>query len=381
MNINRTGKKIAAVGMSGGVDSTMAALLLQRQGYAVVGLTMKIWDGSVQRAATKSGCYGPGQAYSIAGAQATAVQLGIEHHVIDLSDEFRETVVEYFRREYTNGKTPNPCVTCNSMIKFGALLEKAAKSGIAFDLFATGHYARIAHDPVERRYLLKRGIDKAKDQSYFLYRLSQRQLERTIFPLGDYRKDEIMAIAREAGFEEHLEKPESQDFLEWDDYGVLLGGKGRPGNIVDEEGNVIGKHIGVGRYTVGQRKLLNLAGMKEPFYVLRVDAGRNEITAGPKGSLRRTGLVAGGLHWILPFSALRGERLQAQIRYRSMPAECTLDPEGDGTVRVEFVKPQEAIAPGQSIVFYSGDTVAGGGTIQKSLNDKKIDPIGERQAQ
>jgi len=369
--MNSAGQKIIAVGMSGGVDSTIAAFLLQRQGFTVVGLTMKIWDDSVQRATTKSGCYGPDQAYSIADAQATAVQLGIEHHVIDLSDEFRETVIEYFRREYGNGKTPNPCVTCNSMIKFGALLEKATLSGITFDLFATGHYARIVHDPVEHRYLLKRGIDNAKDQSYFLYRLSQRQLEKIMFPLGDYRKDEIRIIAREVGLEGHLEKPESQDFLEWDDYGVLLGGRGKPGNIVDEEGIVIGKHAGIARYTVGQRKLLNLAGMKEPFYVLRVDAKRNEITAGPKGSLRRAGLVAGDLHWILPFSALRGEPLLAQIRYRSMPAECTLYPEGDGTVRVEFVKPQEAIAPGQSIVFYSGDTVAGGGIIQKSLNGKK----------
>lgn len=350
--------------MSGGVDSTMAALLLQKQGFTVVGLTMKIWDDSVQRATTKSGCYGPDQAYSIADAQATAVQLGIEHHVIDLSDEFRETVIEYFRREYGNGKTPNPCVICNARIKFGILLEKAATSGIVFDLFATGHYARIVYDPAGPRYLLKRGVDSAKDQSYFLYRLSQEQLGKIMFPLGDYRKDEIRTIARETGFEEYLEKPESQDFLEWDDYGVLLKNRGQPGNIVDTEGKIIGRHAGIGRYTVGQRRMLNLAGMKEPFYVLRIDAERNEIIAGPKSSLLHTALIAEDLHWVVPVQDLRGETLRAQIRYRSMPSECTVHPAEDETIKVEFVKPQEAIAPGQSIVFYAGDTVAGGGIIK-----------------
>ena len=369
--MNRTGQKIVAVGMSGGVDSTMAALLLQRQGHTVVGLTMKIWDDSVQRATTKSGCYGPDQAYSIADAQATAVQLGIEHHVIDLSDEFRETVIEYFRREYAEGRTPNPCVMCNTRIKFGALLEKALSDKIEFDLFATGHYARVVYDPVAQRHLLKRGADRAKDQSYFLYRLSQEQLGKVMFPLGDYRKDEIRTMALESGLEEYTKKPESQDFLEWDDYGVLLKDRGQPGNIVDAEGKIIGRHVGTGRYTVGQRRMLNLAGMKEPFYVLRIDPEKNEIIAGPKRLLLHAGLIAGDLHWILPFSALRGKPLLAQIRYRSMPAECALYPEGDRTVRVEFVKPQEAIAPGQSIVFYSGDTVAGGGVIQKSLNDKR----------
>ncbi len=371
MDMSKTEKKVVAVGMSGGVDSTMAALLLQKQGHTVVGLTMKIWDDSVPGPATKSGCYGPNQIFSIAEAQATALKLGIEHHVVDLSDEFREAVIEYFRREYASGRTPNPCVMCNSMVKFGALFEKAAKSGIAFDLFATGHYARIVYNPIEHRYLLKRGVDAAKDQSYFLYRLSQGQLEKTVLPLGDYRKDNTRDMAREAGLEAYLKKPESQDFLERDDYGVLLGDKDKPGNIVDEKGNVIGRHAGIARYTVGQRKHLNLAGMKEPFYVLRIDVGRNEITTGPKASLCRSGLIAGDLHWILPFNALQGERLLAQIRYRSRPAECTLHPAGEGTIRVQFAMPQEAIAPGQSVVFYSGDTVAGGGIIQKALSDKQ----------
>lgn len=368
--MDRAGKRIVAVGMSGGVDSTMAALLLQRQGFTVAGLTMRIWDDSVQCETTKSGCYGPGQAQDIADAGKIAARLGIEHHVVDLREEYRGTVIEYFRREYAAGRTPNPCVVCNTKIKFGALLEKALAGKIKFDLFATGHYARVVYDPVAQRRLLKRGADRAKDQSYFLYRLSPEQLGKVVFPLGDYRKDEIKAMAQESGFEECMKRPESQDFLEWDDYSVLLERPAQPGNIVDTDGKIIGRHAGAGRYTVGQRRMLNLAGMKEPFYVLRIDAGRNEIVAGPKRLLLSAGLVAGDLRWTVPPGELQGERLSAQIRYRSAPAECTVYPAEDNTVKVVFRSAQEAVAPGQSVVFYAGDTVAGGGIIQEAAAEK-----------
>lgn len=372
MNTGRAEKKIVAVGLSGGIDSTMAALLLLKQGFNVTGLTMKIWDDSLQRETTKSGCYGPNEVHGIADAGKAAARLGIEHHVIDLCNEYRGTVIEYFRKEYAGGRTPNPCVMCNTRIKFGALLEKAASSGIAFDLFATGHYARTVYDPDQRRYLLKRGIDASKDQSYFLYRLSREQLGKIALPLGEYRKDEVRAMALEEGFGEYAMKPESQDFLEWDDYSVLLNDRGRPGNIVDAEGKMIGRHAGAGRYTVGQRRMLNLAGMKEPFYVLRIDAEKNEIVAGPKRLLLHAGLIAGDLHWIIPFRELQGEKLHAQIRYRSKPAECIVRLlSGEEAVKVKFVKPQEAITPGQSIVFYVGDMVAGGGIIQKAVTEKE----------
>lgn len=354
--------------MSGGVDSTVAALLLKRKGYKVIGLTMKIWDDSIKCESTKSGCYGPGEAQDIADAKQAAGRLGIEHYVIDLRGEYQKTVIEYFRQEYRQGKTPNPCVQCNARIKFGGLLEKAASGDIRYDLFATGHYARIAYDPVEKRYLLKRGVDSTKDQSYFLYRLSREQLEKVIFPLGDYRKDEIRTVARESGFEEYIAKRESQDFLEWDNYDTLLEDHCQPGDILDENGKMIGRHAGVTRYTIGQRKMLNLSGMKEPFYVLRIDAAKNEIVAGPKSLLLKAVLIAEDLHWIIPFSSIRNKKIHAQIRYRSKPSECKIYPEDqDRRIRVEFETPQEAITPGQSVVLYSGDIVIGGGIIRNAL--------------
>jgi tRNA-uridine 2-sulfurtransferase len=357
-------RAVVAVGMSGGVDSTIAAFLLQRQGFTVKGLTMKIWDESLHCESRRSGCYGPGEAGDIADAAGAAERLGIEHHVIDLTGEYRETVIDYFRDEYLRGRTPNPCVVCNARIKFGALLERALSSGVGFDFFATGHYTRVEFDLSAGRYLLKRGTDAAKDQSYFLYRLSQAQLSKIIFPLGARRKEEVREIAGTEGFAEYLKKPESQDFLEWDDYGALLPGRVGPGNIRDVDGTIVGTHRGIAFYTVGQRKMLNLAGMKEPSYVLRIDAERNEIIAGPKRYLMKQGLVAGDLHWIVPPEALPPTGLSAQIRYRGVPGECTIHPMPHEEVRVEFVKPQEAVTPGQSVVFYAGDTVAGGGTIK-----------------
>ncbi len=360
-------KKVIAVGMSGGLDSTMAALMLKQKGFKVIGLTMSLWDDSLKVKSSRSGCYGPNEVLDIEAAHRAAQKLDIRHYVIDLRKPYQEMVIDYFRAEYLKGKTPNPCIICNAKIKFGTLLEKALSSGIVFDLFATGHYARVEYDLLHKRYSLKRGVDETKDQSYFLYRLSQDQLERTLFPLGHYRKNEVKALAEKAGFTEILKKPESQDFFECDDYGPLLKTPYKPGKILDVNGKVIGEHRGNAHYTVGQRKMLNLPGLKEPFYVLTIDAGRNEIIAGPKKDLLQDRLIAEHLHWIIPFHSIQKRKLQAQICYRSKPAECLLYPAEDQTVKVEFKRPQEAITPGQSIVFFEGDTVLGGGIIRSAF--------------
>lgn len=359
-------RKKVAVGMSGGIDSTITALLLKGKGYEVTGLTMKIWSGSMACNAVRSGCYGPGEASDIEDAKKAAARLGIDHFVIDLCEEYGGTVLDYFGSEYTEGRTPNPCVMCNAKIKFGSFIEKARSSGIPFDLFATGHYARIRYDAGSGRYMLLRGMDRSKDQSYFLHRLSQGQLSQVMFPLGEYSKEDVRKLALEAGLSEYLEKRESQDFLEFEDYASLLKEPPRPGNIVDTGGAVIGKHSGIAFYTVGQRRGLGLAGMKEPYYVLRIDAAKNEVVAGPKACLMNNVLVAENINWIIPFDERPDGPVQARIRSTTPPAPCSVVPETAASATVYFEVFQESITPGQSVVFYSDDVVLGGGTIIRS---------------
>jgi len=354
------------VGLSGGFDSFMACYLLKLKGHEVVGVTMRIWDGESACTGKKNACYGPGEEQDIECARRLTKRLFIPYHVVDLTKEYKTFVLDHFLKEYVSGKTPNPCVICNSKIKFGFLLEKIKSIGVDFDYFATGHYARIEYDPLIGRYLLKRGFDREKDQSYFLYRLTQEQLKRTLFPLGRFHKKELKEIAIAQGFREIAERRESQDFFA-DDYSTLLQGYGRPGNIVDVEGNVIGRHKGICYYTIGQRRYLNLPGLKEPYYVLKIDALRNEIVAGPRRYLKKRYLFAKDLNWIIPFEEVKEKKIYAQIRYRSKPKECKIFREEKG-VTVEFVEPQEAITPGQSVVFYDGDTVIGGGVIESTFS-------------
>jgi len=357
-------KKVVAVGMSGGVDSTVVALILKKKGYEVIGLTMKIWDDNPLVAGNKSGCYGPGEAKDIEAAKRACKILGISHHTIELRDEYKKDVLDYFKDEYQKGRTPNPCVACNTKIKFGFLIEKALKSGVKFDYFATGHYARVSFDKESNLFILKTGLDKSKDQSYFLHRLKQSQLKKVLFPLGGKRKNDIKQFARENGLEEFADKPESQNFVECDSYSMLLP-KGQPGYIVDNTGKVLGEHKGIINYTLGQRKNLNIGGLPEPYYVLKIDTKRNSIVAGPKSLAYSETVKVKNINWIIPIEKIKAEKIKAKIRYGADLAEAIFIEKNTTKAKLRFTKPQFAITPGQAIVFYEKDVVLGGGTIEK----------------
>ncbi|MDD5639309.1 MAG: tRNA 2-thiouridine(34) synthase MnmA [Candidatus Pacebacteria bacterium] len=358
-----TKNKIVAVGMSGGVDSTMAAFILKNRGYEVIGLTMKIWDDNPLVKGNRSGCYGPGEAKDIATAKYACKILNIPHYVIDLKEEYQKNVLKYFKEEYQKGKTPNPCVVCNAKIKFGFLIEKAMHSGIKFDYFATGHYCRVFFDKKSKLCILKKGLDKNKDQSYFLHRLKQSQLKKLIFPLGVKKKEDIKKLAKKNGFQEFANKPESQNFVECDSYSALLP-KGQSGYIVDHTGKILGEHKGIINYTLGQRKNLNIGGLPEPYYVLKIDAIRNTIVAGPKKLAYSDKVSVKKVNWIVPFENAP-EKIKAKIRYGAKDANAVFTIKEKNKVELKFLKPQFAVTPGQSIVFYNKDIVLGGGIIKK----------------
>lgn len=356
-----------AVGLSGGVDSSVAAYLLKKQGYNVVGLTMQIWDGSLPLLDEGlSGCYGPGEPRDIAAAKTLADRLGISHHVVSLAPEYHTEVLDYFRAEYRAGRTPNPCVRCNRSMKFGLLLDRARSLGIAFDSFATGHYARITQDATSGRWQLRRATDQAKDQTYFLSHLSQTQLSQVLFPLGGMTKPEVKAIAREIGWADVADKQESQNFIESKDYGVLFGEQEqKPGPIVTTSGKVLGQHRGIIHYTIGQRKGLGIGGTTDPLYVIRIDACANTVVVGAYAELFSSQLIARDLNWIgLPSAPAQPMRVQAKIRqqHREAPATIRAIPATD-TLEAIFDEPQMSITPGQIVVLYADDLVLGSGTI------------------
>jgi tRNA-uridine 2-sulfurtransferase len=350
-----------AVGMSGGVDSSVAAYLLKQQGHDITGITMKIWrEGNYAPALKGNACYGPEEKEDIETTARLCSRLGIPFRVIDCSGDYERIVLDYFRREYRCGRTPNPCIRCNQELKFGVLPDFAQRSGISFEYFATGHYARIEKDSATGRYLLKRGVDPKKDQSYFLYRLSQVQLARTIFPVGAMRKEEVRSIAREAGLEVH-DKEESQDFYSGY-YGDLIGEKSQGGDIVDSTGKILGKHNGIWNYTIGQRKGLGIA-YAQPLYVLRIDAADNRIVVGTETQTRQSAFTVTECSWSAIQRPDASINAAVKIRSATVPHEATVEPLEGESVRVTFAEPQSGITPGQSAVFYREDTVLGGGII------------------
>ncbi len=349
-----TMSKSVIIGMSGGVDSSASAALLKKQGYRVVGVTMKLWNGEQ----ADGGCC---SFSAIDDAKKVADILGIEHYVLDYEKEFEHNVIKYFINEYKSGKTPNPCVLCNKHIKFNALSKMADDLGI--DYIATGHYAKIQEN--NGRYLLVRPEDRKKDQTYFLYNMTQEQLKRTLFPLYDVTKEETRKIAQEIGLSV-AEKPDSQDicFIPDGDYVNFI--KRRDGNMpegdfVDSEGNVLGRHKGIMNYTIGQRKGLGIA-LNRPMYVTGIDAKNNRVVLGPDGSQLKDGLKAHSVNMIAFDKITEPFECTAKIRYNAQDVPCMVYLTKDG-FEVKFRQPQKSVTPGQMVVLYDNNIVIGGGII------------------
>lgn len=352
------------VGMSGGVDSAVAALLLKQQGHEVIGVTMAIWDkkNSSSTDSGKNSCYGADEEEDLISAKQICDELGIEHHIFDCVKQYEEVVLENFRDEYLSGRTPNPCVRCNSRMKFDVLPYMAEKSGIKFDKFATGHYALCDYNSDTDRYILKRGHNLKKDQSYFLYRLKQEQLERALLPLGGYKKEEIRKIARENGLSV-ADKRDSQDFYSGN-YNELLKVQDKPGNIVDKDGNILGTHKGIWNFTIGQRRGLGISSEK-PLYVIKLRRTTNEVVVGDATSNLKKRVMVKDCNWI-SIDTINKE-ISAQAKYRSFqdPVDIIIHPINDDKVEIEFLDLQKSLTPGQSLVFYNDNIVLGGGVIER----------------
>ena len=355
-------QKKAIIAMSGGVDSSVAAYLMVKEGYDCAGATLKLYDNPQCSFPGHRACCTPSDTED---ARSVAARLGMLYYVFPMHDEFRHSVIDKFADTYLHGGTPNPCIDCNRFLKFSALLDKARELGCEY--IASGHYAHREQDPETGRFILKKGLDPTKDQSYVLYAMTQDQLAHTLFPLGSYTKKEIRHIAQEQGFI-NADKPDSQDicFVPDGDYARVIelrtGQKAKPGPFVDREGHVLGEHAGIIHYTIGQRKGLGL-GIEHPYYVCEKRPEDNTVVLGPNEALFTTELDAGDFNWIAYDTPPAELHVKAKIRYRQQEQPATVTQNPDSTVHVSFDEPQRAIARGQAVVLYDGDTVVGGGTI------------------
>ncbi|MCA6080387.1 MAG: tRNA 2-thiouridine(34) synthase MnmA [Endomicrobium sp.] len=352
------------VGLSGGVDSAVAAYLLKKQGHEVTGAMMSIWDDSLPKPKIKNAdsCLGP-ENEDIETARKISDFLKIPLHIIDCQKEYKKVVLENFKNEYKEGRTPNPCILCNAYIKFGILPAAAKRIGLSFGKFATGHYASIGFDDSINMYQLHKAADINKDQTYFLYRLTQKTLSETIFPLGAYTKEQVRNIAKETGIPS-AEKPDSQDFY-CGDYNNILQFSANPGNIVDKNGKILGKHNGIWNYTVGKRKGLGLAGgTKYPLYVINISAKQNIVTVGTKGNLYSLSLTVKKVLWNSISAPKEPIEATVKIRQQHKPAKALIIPQGTFSAKIEFTQPQMSVTAGQSAVFYKNNIVLGGGVIR-----------------
>jgi tRNA-uridine 2-sulfurtransferase len=344
------------VGLSGGVDSSAAAALLQEQGYAVEGMTLWLMKGKGQ-------CCSEG----LVDAASICEHLGIPHHIVDTRDRFQENIIDYLVQGYEAGITPLPCSQCNRAVKFGPMIDYARQE-LGIETIATGHYARVAHNSETHRWELHRALDRSKDQSYFLYDLSQEILRSVVFPLGEYTKGQTRELATRFGLST-AEKPESQDLCLIEAHGSMAAFLDqyidqREGEIVDQQGRVLGKHQGVHHYTIGQRKGLGIA-HSEPLYVVALDAARNRVIVGDRPSAHLPDCTVQRISWVSMAAATTPFRAEVQVRYRTPPTPCTVIPLEADRFKIHFDEPQFSITPGQAAVWYEGDRLLGGGIIER----------------
>lgn len=374
------------VGMSGGVDSTLTALMLKDKGCNVIGATMSIWDGRLPEIKTdkpvREACYGPGEEENIEECEKFCKEHGIEYHVIDVKETYRKVVLDYFKSEYRSGRTPNPCIRCNRFIKFDALLAGIKALNIEFDYFCTGHYARIVRPKEglfgsnEKPAMIAGAADTAKDQTYFLYRLPSHILEKVRFPLALTHKQEVFELAKKANLEA-ARREESQDFIPPEYFDMLFNDKPSiPGNIIDLDGHILGRHRGIEHYTIGQRKGLGIA-LSYPAYVQHIDAKNNVVVLAKSDDLNSSALIADDFVWPADIEPKEPFKAMVKIRLASRPAPATVEkyvPGADdataytGTAwKITFDEPQRAVAPGQSAVLYADGVIRGGGIINRTM--------------